>query len=210
LGAGGVRSSRTIPILMQFINIFDYCIQKKFLIFLFKIVSNLIRQIQIKNQTLEIKTNSKNIYPLSLFLKKHSSCQYKILVDLITYDCPGKLFRFTLLYNLLSIDYNSRITISTKLIEYLPVITTIVPLYPGAGWLEREVFDLFGIFFIKHNDLRRILTDYGFIGYPLRKDFPLTGFIEIVYDDSQKHITYKPVELAQEFRNFSFKNTCKI
>jgi NADH:ubiquinone oxidoreductase subunit C len=118
---------------MQFINIFDYCVQKKFLIFLFKIVSKLIRQVQIKNQFLEIKTNSKNIYPLSLFLKKHSLCQYKTLTDLIAYDCPGKLFRFILLYNLLSVDYNSRLVISTKLVEYLPVITTVVPLYSGAG-----------------------------------------------------------------------------
>jgi len=116
---------------MQFINIFNYCVQKKFLIFLFKIISKLIRQIQIKNQFLN--TNSKNIYPLSLFFKKHSLCQYKTLADLIAYDCPGKLFRFTLLYNLLSVDYNSRIVISTKLVEYLPVITTVVPLYSGAG-----------------------------------------------------------------------------
>jgi NADH:ubiquinone oxidoreductase subunit C len=110
----------------------------------------------------------------------------------------------------LSVDYNSRILISTQLTEHLPVITTLIPLYSGAGWLEREVFDLFGIFFIKNHDLRRILTDYGFVGYPLRKDFPLTGFVEIIYDDSQKHIVYKPVELSQEFRNFSFKNTCKM
>lgn len=195
---------------MQFINVFDYSIQKKFSIFLFKIVSKFIKQVQIKNQSLEIKTNSVNIYPLSLFLKKHSVCQYKTLVDLVTYDCPGKEFRFSLLYNLLSVDYNSRIVLCTKLKESLPVIPTVVSLYSGASWLEREVFDLYGIFFIKHFDLRRILTDYGFVGYPLRKDFPLTGFVEVVYDDSQKHIIYKPVELTQEFRNFSFKNKWKI
>jgi NADH:ubiquinone oxidoreductase subunit C len=191
-------------------NIFNYNVQKNFSFFLFNIVGKLIKQIQIKNQFLEIKTNCKNIYPLSLFLKKHSHCQYKTLVDLIAYDCPGTLSRFTLIYNLLSIDYNSRVLISTQLVEYLPVITTLIPLFYGAGWLEREVFDLFGIFFINHHDLRRILTDYGFLGYPLRKDFPLTGFVEIIYDDSQKHIIYKPVELAQEFRNFSFKNASKI
>ena len=170
-------------------------------------ISKFIKQIQIKNQSLEIKTTNTNIYPLSLFLKKHSSCQYKTLVDLIAYDCPGKHFRFMLLYNLLSIDYNSRIIVCTKLIEALPVITTVVPLFSGASWLEREVFDMFGIFFFKHHDLRRILTDYGFVGYPLRKDFPLSGFVEVAYDDSQKQIVYKPVELAQEFRNFNFKNT---
>lgn len=195
---------------MQFIQLFDYCLQKKFLIFLFKIISKFIKQIQIKNQILEIKTNSLNIYPLSLFLKKHSICQYKTLVDLVTYDCPSKEFRFTLIYNLLSVDYNSRILICTKLLESWPTTTTVLPLFAGAAWLEREVFDLFGIFFVKHYDLRRILTDYGFVGYPLRKDFPLTGFVEVIYDDSQKHIIYKPVELAQEFRNFSFKNTWKV
>lgn len=195
---------------MDFIKIFDYSIQKRFSIFLFNIISKFVKQIQLKNQVLEIKTNSLNIYPLSLFLKKHSICQYKTLVDLIAYDCPGKTYRFTLIYNLLSIDYNSRILLSTKLVESLPVITTVIPLFAGANWLEREVFDLFGIFFINHHDLRRILTDYGFLGYPLRKDFPLTGFVEVIYDDSQKNIIYKPVELVQEFRNFSFKNTWKI
>jgi NADH:ubiquinone oxidoreductase subunit C len=114
-------------------NIFNYNIQKNFSFFLYNIVGKLVKQIQIKNQFLEIKTNCKNIYPLSLFLKKHSHCQYKTLVDLITYDCPGKSCRFTLIYNLLSIDYNSRILISTQLMEYLPVITTVVPLYYGAG-----------------------------------------------------------------------------
>jgi NADH:ubiquinone oxidoreductase subunit C len=189
---------------------FNYWLQKNFLIFLFKIIGGLIKKIQIKNQILEIKTNNKNIYPLSLFLKKHSTCQYKTLVDLIAYDSPGKNLRFTLIYNLLSVDYNSRIILHTKLFEKLPVISTVISLFSGAGWLEREVFDLFGIFFIKHFDLRRILTDYGFVGYPLRKDFPLSGFIEVVYDDSQKHIIYRPTELTQNFRNFTFKNTWKI
>jgi NADH:ubiquinone oxidoreductase subunit C len=114
-------------------NIFNYSAQKKFSFFLFNIVSKLIKQVRIKNQFLEIKTNSRNIYTLSLFFKKHSHCQYKILSDLITYDCPGNLFRFGLIYNLSSVDYNSRILISTQLIEHSPVITTLVPLYSGAG-----------------------------------------------------------------------------
>lgn len=185
---------------------YNYNLHKNQLVFLFKIISKFIKKIQMKHQVLEIKTNSNNIYPLSLFLKKHSTYQYKTLVDLIAYDLPGKQFRFTLIYNLLSVDYNSRILIRTKILEKLPIITTLVSLFSGSGWLEREVFDFFGIFFINHFDLRRLLTDYGFVGYPLRKDFPLTGFVEIVYDDSQKHIIYRPVELTQNFRNFSFKN----
>jgi NADH dehydrogenase (ubiquinone) Fe-S protein 3 len=184
----------------------NYNLQKNQLIFLFKIIGKFIKKIQIKHQILEIKTTNNNVYPLSLFLKKHSTYQYRTLVDLIACDFPGKKLRFTLVYNLLSVDYNSRILIRTKITENLPIITTVVPLFSGSGWLEREVFDLFGIFFINHFDLRRILTDYGFVGYPLRKDFPLTGFVEIVYDDSQKHIIYRPVELTQNFRNFSFKN----
>jgi NADH:ubiquinone oxidoreductase subunit C len=188
---------------------FSYNLQKKTLIFLLQITRGLIKQIQIKNQILEIKTSNSNIYSLSLFLKKHSTCQYKTLVDLVACDFPGKSFRFFLIYNLLSIDYNSRIIICTKVLEKLPITPTLIPIFSGAGWLEREVFDFFGIFFIKHFDLRRILTDYGFIGYPLRKDFPLSGFIEILYDDSQKHIIYKSVELMQNFRNFNFKNSWK-
>jgi hypothetical protein len=139
LGAGGVRSSRTIPnkksflVIMTLNNIFNYNVQKKSSFFLFNIVGKLIKQIQIKNQFLEIKTNCKNIYPLSLFLKKHSHCQYKTLVDLIAYDSPGKVYRFTLVYNLLSVDYNARILLSTQLTEYLPVIDTVVSLYSGAG-----------------------------------------------------------------------------
>lgn len=188
---------------------YDYLVQQKLSIFLFKIIGKFIRKTQIKNQSLEIKTSNINIYPLSLFLKKHSTCQYQTLVDIVAYDFPGKVLRFNLIYNLLSVDYASRITIVTKLPENLPAITTITSIFSGAGWLEREVFDFFGIFFIKHLDLRRILTDYGFVGYPLRKDFPLTGFVEVIYDDSQKHMSYRPLELTQNFRNFNFKNTWK-
>lgn len=125
------------------------------------------------------------------------------------YDRPGKYFRFTMVYNLLSVGYNTRVMLITKVIEKAPIIPTIVPIYSGAVWVEREVWDLFGIFFLDNFDLRRILTDYGFIGHPLRKDFPLIGFVEIHYDDSQKQIAYELVEMAQDFRNFTFKNTWK-
>jgi NADH:ubiquinone oxidoreductase subunit C len=114
-------------------NIFNYSVQKKFSFFLFNIINKLVKQIHIKNQFIEIKTNSKYVYTLSLFFKKHTHCQYKTLSDLVTYDCPGNSFRFALVYNLLSVDYNSRILISTQLTEYLPVVTTLVPLYSGAA-----------------------------------------------------------------------------
>jgi NADH dehydrogenase (ubiquinone) Fe-S protein 3 len=112
---------------------FSYSLQKNFLVFLLQITGGLIKQIQIKNQILEIKTSNDNIYHLSLFLKKHSTCQYKTLVDLIACDFPGGNFRFSLIYNLLSVDYNSRILVCTKVLEKLPVISTIVPIFSGAG-----------------------------------------------------------------------------
>jgi len=156
-----------------------------------------------------IKTISKHIYPLFLFLKKHTSSQYKSLVDIVCYDRIGKRQRFSLIYNLLSSDLNYRLKIIIKLKEKLPVVSTVVPLYSSAGWLEREVWDLFGIFFIDNLDLRRILTDYGFIGYPLRKDFPLSGFVEAIYVDTEKQVLYKPLDLSQDFRNYRFKNAWK-
>lgn len=131
------------------------------------------------------------------------------MTDILCYDYPGKKFRFSIVYNLLSLDLNYRIKVFTKLKEKIPLISTITPLYSGAGWLEREVWDMFGIFFLKNNDLRRILTDYGFVGYPLRKDFPLTGFIEVIYDDSENQVVYKRLDLSQDFRNYKFENSWK-
>lgn len=184
----------------------NFWLQKFFLIYLFNIITHFIKDIQIKNNCLEIKVRSKYLYPISLFLQKHSLCQYKALTDIVAYDTPGKKHRFTLFYYFLSVQYNMRMILCFKLMEVFPVITSITSLFGGAGWLEREAFDLFGFFFLRNLDLRRILTDYGFIGHPFRKDFPLTGFIEVLYDDSQKLIIYKPVELSQDFRNFNFKN----
>ena len=139
------------------------------------------------------------------FLKSNINCQFKQLVDVIAYDILGKTERFTIVYSLLSIHYNVRLSVIITTTELMPV-PSVSLLYNSAIWLEREVWDLYGIFFYKHPDLRRILTDYGFDGHPLRKDFPLTGFIEIFYDDSKKRIVYENISLAQEYRNFNFKN----
>jgi NADH-quinone oxidoreductase subunit C len=127
------------------------------------------------------------------------------LVDIAVYDRPGKRYRFTILYHLLSINYGKRIKslVQTDELTDLPSSTS---LYSSAGWQEREVWDLFGIYFTNHLDLRRILTDYGFSGFPLRKDFPLTGFLEVFYSDEQKRVVYQPVELSQEFRNFNYSS----
>lgn len=152
-----------------------------------------------------IEVNSKKIYSLILFLNRHTLCQFKTLIDIVCYDNPKKKNRFSLIYNLLSVHYNRRCRVITKLSE-LTTIFSIMGLYKAANWLEREVFDFFGIFFLGNKDLRRILTDYGFSGFPLRKDFPLSGYIDSYYDDNQKRICYRNLELCQEYRNFNLKN----
>jgi len=154
-----------------------------------------------------MKSIASQVYPVVLFFKKNSMCQFKVLSDIVCYDHPGKVYRFSLIYNLLSIDLNYRLKLHTKVKEKQPVISTVVSIFSAAGWLEREVWDLFGVFFLKNKDLRRILTDYGFVGYALRKDFPLTGFIEAIYADTEKQVVYKQVTLSQDFRNHRFKNS---
>lgn len=184
-------------------------LKKNYIIFLKSILNTYIKNIRIKSNDIWLKCISKNLYTLNLFFSKNTLGQFKVLTDIACYDCPGKNFRFGLVYNVLSLNLNYRLFIQTKIKEKSPVISTLTGLYPGAGWLEREVWDFFGIFFFNHIDLRRILTDYGFSGYPLRKDFPLSGFIEVVYDDSEKQVVYKNLNLAQDYRNYKFKNTWK-
>lgn len=153
-----------------------------------------------------IEIINKNIYPILLFLSNHTLWQFKSLVDIICYDMPKKLYRFSLIYNLVSVHFNLRIRIVTKINE-LTSLFSVAGLYKSANWSEREIFDFFGIFFWGNKDLRRILTDYGFKGFPLRKDFPLTGYVDVYYDDNQKRICYRNIELTQEYRNFSLKSS---
>ena len=148
---------------------------------------------------------SKNIYPIAFFLKKHSLYQFKMIIDIVCYDIPHTKKRFSLIYNFLSVHYNIRCRIITK-IDELNNFFSIIGIYRSANWSEREIFDFFGVFFNTNNDLRRILTDYGFKGFPLRKDFPLTGYTDVYYDDNQKCICYRNLELIQEYRNFGVKN----
>jgi NADH-quinone oxidoreductase subunit C len=128
---------------------------------------------------------------------------FRILVDLCGVDWPQRPKRFDVVYHLLSLTGNARIRVKAQLGEG-ETIASIVPLHPSANWFERETFDMFGIVFTDHPDMRRILTDYGFSGYPLRKDFPLTGYVEVRYDDELKRVVYQPVQLVQEFRDFDF------
>jgi NADH dehydrogenase (ubiquinone) Fe-S protein 3 len=153
-----------------------------------------------------IEVVNKNIYPTLLFLSNHTLWQFKSLVDIVCYDVPKKMYRFSLVYNLISIHYNLRLRVVTKINE-LSSVFSVVGLYKSANWSEREIFDFFGIFFLGNKDLRRILTDYGFKGFPLRKDFPLTGYVDVYYDDNQKRICYRSLEVTQEYRNFTLKSS---
>jgi NADH-quinone oxidoreductase subunit C len=129
--------------------------------------------------------------------------EFKILVDLCGVDWPERAKRFDVIYHLLSLTRNARIRVKAQVGEG-ESIPSIISIYPAAGWFERETFDMYGVPFEGHPDMRRILTDYGFSGYPLRKDFPLTGYVELRYDDELKRVVYQPVQLVQEFRDFDF------
>jgi NADH/F420H2 dehydrogenase subunit C len=178
---------------------------KEFVTFLKEILINHAQKITQFRDEIIIEVNVSDIKKTILFLKDHENCLFKLLVDLFAVDYPTKENRFELIYCLLSTKYNSRIKIKTFVDEFTPV-ESIVDLYQSANWLEREVWDMNGIYIEQHPDLRRILTDYGFEGYPLRKDFPLSGYTEVRYDDSQKRVITEPIELSQEFRVFNFNS----
>ena len=137
------------------------------------------------------------------FLKTDPACKFNSLVDITAVDYPGRAARFDVVYHFLSMYQNHRIRLRVALRE-TDMLPSIIDVHPSANWFEREVFDMFGILFTGHPDLRRILTDYGFRGYPLRKDFPTTGYTEVRYDEVQKRVVYEPVNLVQEYRQFDF------
>ncbi len=137
------------------------------------------------------------------FLRDAPGCEFEVLIDICGVDYPNRERRFDVVYHLLSVAQNARIRVKAETDETTPIPSS-VSVYPAANWFEREAFDLYGILFSGHPDLRRILTDYGFSGHPMRKDFPLTGYVEVRYDDEQKRVVYEPVKLVQEFRDFDF------
>lgn len=160
----------------------------------------------ILNGELFIKIPQNKLKILSFFLRNHSQSQYKILSDICVVDYPWKKNRFEIFYNLLSITFNSRINLIINVNEHY-AIESISNFYSVAGWFEREIWDMFGIYFWNHLDLRRILTDYGFKGHPLRKDFPLTGYTEVRYFYNEKRILVEEVSLTQDYRTFFFNNS---
>ena len=164
-----------------------------------------IKESKEENGELLINVELANIYSTILFLKTDSKCKFRQLIDILAVDFPGEEDRFKIYYLLLSHENNIRIKIVSQ-IQIDSKVPSITKIYPSANWMEREVFDMYGIKFKNHPDLRRILTDYNFKGFPLRKDFPLTGFNEVRYSEKDKKVIYEPVKLEQNYRNFDFES----
>ena len=164
-----------------------------------------VQQSVIINEELTVEINVNDLVEVVQFLKSNDKCKFRQLVDIAGVDYPEKDKRFQLVYLFLSHENNIRIKI---LIKFQPneSINSLTKIFPSANWMEREVFDMYGIKFKNHPDLRRILTDYGFKGHPLRKDFPLTGFNEVRYSEKEKKVIYEPVKLEQNYRNFDFES----
>ena len=164
-----------------------------------------IKESKEENDELLINVELANIYSTILFLKTNSKCKFRQLIDILAVDFPGEEDRFKIYYLLLSHENNIRIKIVSQ-IQIDSKVPSITKIYPSANWMEREVFDMYGIKFKNHPDLRRILTDYNFKGFPLRKDFPLTGFNEVRYSEKDKKVIYEPVKLEQNYRNFDYES----
>ena len=157
----------------------------------------------VKFDELNIDVSPSNIVGFVDFLKSDRNCRFSTLVDITAVDYPGREKRFEVVYHLLSMYQNHRLRLRMSVSEE-DMVASIVDVHPSANWFEREVFDMFGILFSGHPDLRRLLTDYGFRGHPLRKDFPTTGYTELRYDEAEKRVVYEPVSLVQEYRQFDF------
>jgi NADH-quinone oxidoreductase subunit C len=157
----------------------------------------------IVRDELTISAKAADIIRVVKFLRDDPRCEFRSIVDVTAVDWPSRDKRFDVVYHFLSPTKNARIRVKVE-IDETTTVPSIIEVFPGANWFEREVYDLYGVLFTGHPDMRRLLTDYGFEGHPLRKDFPLTGFVEVRYDDEQKRVVYDRVRLAQEFRNFDF------
>ena len=164
-----------------------------------------IKKSEINFDQLFIDVDVENIMSVILFLKTNDKCKFRQLIDITAVDYPGKEKRFKIVYLLLSHENNLRIVINIYIDEKI-VVPSITKIFPSANWMEREIFDMYGISYKDHPDLRRILTDYGFEGHPLRKDFPLSGYTEVRYNEDRKKVISEPVKLDQEYRDFDFES----
>jgi len=164
-----------------------------------------IKKTEIRHEQLYINIDSNDLIDVTLFIKSNENTKFRQLIDITAVDYPEKTQRFKVVYLFLSHEFNQRIILS-YLISENEVIPSLTGIYPAANWMEREVFDMYGVKFKDHPDLRRILTDYGFEGHPLRKDFPLTGHTEVRYSEDQKKVIKEPVKLEQNYRNFDYES----
>ena len=164
-----------------------------------------VKKSEINFKQLFVDVDVENLISTILFLKTNDKCRFKQLIDITAVDYPGREKRFKIVYLLLSHENNLRIIINLHIDETV-MVPSIAKIFPSANWMEREVFDMYGVSFKGHPDLRRILTDYGFEGYPLRKDFPLTGHTEVRYSEAKKKVISEPVKLDQEYRDFDFES----
>ena len=182
---------------------------KKFLVEMSELIKSLMNfcryEVKILQDEINIFCDHKDIGKILLFLKDNPSISMEVLIDITAVDYPSEKQRFLLVYNLLSVSKNIRVKVKTRVSENVSV-GTVFEIYSCANWYEREIWDLFGISFSAHPDLRRILTDYGFKGHPLRKDFPLTGHNEVRYSEDEKKVIYEPVKLEQNYRNFDYES----
>ena len=168
-------------------------------------LSSKVKSSKIENNELLIETEEAELLDVVQFLKSHEKCKFRQLIDIAGVDYPENEKRFELIYLFLSHEHNLRIKLLIKF-QINQTIVSLTKIFPSANWMEREVFDMYGVKFKNHPDLRRILTDYGFKGHPLRKDFPLTGFNEVRYSEKEKKVIYEPVKLEQNYRNFDFES----
>jgi NADH-quinone oxidoreductase subunit C len=164
-----------------------------------------LREARIAYGELTLLVPREQIVPVLTYLRDNGRCQFEVLIDICGVDYPSRERRFDVVYHLLSVRQNQRVRVTLETDEATPV-PSVVSVFPAANWYEREAYDMYGMPFSGHPDLRRLLTDYGFEGYPLRKDFPLTGYVEVRYDDELKRVVYDRVRLTQEFRNFDFES----
>ena len=168
-------------------------------------LSSKLKSSKIENNELLIETEENELFDVVQFLKSNEKCKFRQLIDIVGVDYPENENRFELIYLFLSHEHNLRIKLLIK-VQINQTIVSLTKIFPSANWMEREVFDMYGVKFKNHPDLRRILTDYGFKGHPLRKDFPLTGFNEVRYSEKEKKVIYEPVKLEQNYRNFDFES----
>ena len=164
-----------------------------------------IKKTEIRHDQLYINIENQDLIDVTLFIKSNENTKFRQLMDVTVVDYPENAQRFKVVYLFLSHEFNQRIILS-YLISENEVIPSLTPIYPAANWMEREVFDMYGVKFKDHPDMRRILTDYGFEGHPLRKDFPLTGHTEVRYSEEQKKVISEPVKLEQNYRNFDYES----